>query len=200
MNVNYQKQYEKIISSVKNSGRKPTLLLHSCCAPCSTSVIDRLKDFFDLTVYYYNPNIYPEEEYFKRLDEQKRLCEIFNIPVIDEVYNPAEFYEAVKGRENDYEGGARCKICCGIRLERTAKKAKELGFEYFATTLSVSPLKNAGVLNETGLVLQENYGVNYLIADFKKKDGYLNSVRMSAQYGLYRQNFCGCEFSRNKIV
>lgn len=200
MNVNYQKQFEKIISSVKNSGRKPTLLLHSCCAPCSTSVIDRLKDFFDLTVYCYNPNIYPEEEYLKRLDEQKRLCALLEIPILEDIYAPTEFYEAVKGRENDYEGGARCKICCGMRLEKTAKKAKELNFEYFSTTLSVSPLKNAGILNETGLSLQEKYGVNYLIADFKKKDGYLNSVKMSAQYGLYRQNFCGCEFSRNKTV
>lgn len=200
MNVNYQKQFEKIISSVKSSGRKPTLLLHSCCAPCSTSVIDSLKDFFDLTVYYYNPNIYPEEEYAKRLSEQKKLCALLEIPVLEEIYAPTEFYEAVKGRENDYEGGLRCKICCGMRLEKTAKKAKESNFEYFTTTLSVSPLKNAGVLNETGLSLQEKYGVKYLIADFKKKDGYLNSVRLSEKYGLYRQNFCGCEFSRNKTV
>lgn len=200
MNVNYQKEFEKIISSVKNLKQKPKLLLHSCCAPCSTSVIERLKDYFDLTVYFYNPNIYPEEEYLKRLGEQKKLLGILNLPLIEEVYAPSEFYDAVKGRENDYEGGARCKICCGIRLEKTAEKAKALGYDYFATTLSVSPLKNAAALNEKGLELETKYGVKYLISDFKKKDGYLNSVKLSAKYGLYRQNFCGCEFSRNKTV
>ena len=176
MNVNYLKIMEKTLSDIEADGRKKSMLLHSCCAPCSTHVIKVLQKAFDLTVFYFNPNIYPNEEYEKRLGEQKRL-----------------------GHEDDSEGGLRCRICCALRLEETAKKAAELGKEYFTTTLSVSPLKNAAMLNEIGQALEKKYGVKYFVADFKKRDGYLDSVRTSKELGIYRQHYCGCRFSLSKL-
>ena len=200
MNVNYKKQFEKTLSEIKKSKTAPKLLLHSCCAPCSTAVIDVLKDVFDLTVFYYNPNIYPVDEYEKRLAEQKKLCKLWNVKMLQTEYVPEEFYLKVKGRESDFEGGARCKICCELRLRKTAEVASEKGFDYFCSTLSVSPLKNASYLNEIGERLEAELNVKYLVNDFKKNDGYLKSVRLSKELELYRQNYCGCEFSKNKVI
>lgn len=200
MNVNYRKEMEKQMASVKGQQPKPTLLLHSCCAPCSTYTVRLLKDFFDLTVLYFNPNIYPAAEYNKRLAEQKRFLEIEGVPLIEGRYDITEFYDAVTGHEDDAEGGARCKICCRLRLEEAAKTAKEKGFDWFTTTLSVSPLKNAAMLNEIGAELEKKYSVKYLTADLKKKDGYLSSIKISKELGLYRQHYCGCEFSFRKTV
>lgn len=177
---------------------KKKLLLHSCCGPCSTSVIEKLKNDYDLTIFYYNPNIYPQEEYVKRLTEQKRYLELSaqDIKVIDGDYTDNElFYNKFAGLEGCPEGGERCKVCIFLRLEKTAKMAKQLGFDIFATTLSVSPHKNAKMINEFGLKLQDSYGTEYLVSDFKKQDGYLNSIKLSKTYGLYRQNYCGCKFS-----
>jgi predicted adenine nucleotide alpha hydrolase (AANH) superfamily ATPase len=180
---------------------KKKLLLHSCCGPCSTAVIDRLKDDYDLTVFYYNPNIFPEEEYLHRLHEQQRYVKEANlgIVVIDGTYQDnAEFYSCFKGLENEVEGGKRCVVCFAKRMEKTAEQAKKLGFDIFATTLSVSPYKNATLINSIGEQLSQKYGVEYLVADFKKKDGYLNSINLSKKYNLYRQNYCGCSFSLHK--
>lgn len=177
---------------------KNKLLLHSCCGPCSTSVIEKLKNDYDLTIFYYNPNIYPQEEYIKRLNEQKRYLELSHqdIKVIDGEYTDNEFfYNKFKGLENCLEGGDRCKVCIFLRLKKTAEVAKNLGFDIFASTLSVSPHKNAMLINEFGLKLQNELGINYLVSDFKKKDGYLNSIKLSKSFGLYRQNYCGCKFS-----
>lgn len=177
---------------------KKKLLLHSCCGPCSTSVIEKLKDDYDLTIFYYNPNIYPQEEYIKRLTEQKRYLKLSNqnIKVIDGEYTDNElFYERFTGLENCLEGGDRCKVCIFLRLKKTAEIAKQLGYDIFASTLSVSPHKNAKLINEFGLKLQEQEKIEYLVSDFKKQDGFLNSIKLSKSYGLYRQNYCGCKFS-----
>ena len=195
MNVNYDIECEKILKSVKNLKTKPTLLLHSCCAPCSTSVIERLKDYFDLTVFYYNPNIFPDEEYILRLSEQKRFLKEKNIPLIEGEYEKEDFYSRIKGLENEKEGGRRCDECIALRIEKTSCLAKEKGYDYFCTTLSVSPLKNAKVINEEGVKNEKRFGVKFLPSDFKKKDGYLNSIKISKEFGLYRQHYCGCEFS-----
>ncbi|MCQ2399295.1 MAG: epoxyqueuosine reductase QueH [Clostridia bacterium] len=175
---------------------KPKLLLHACCAPCSTACLEALTDVFDVTVYYYNPNISPKAEYEKRVEEIKRFCSLKNIKVIEERYVPNEFDDAVKGLENEKEGGARCFKCYALRLDETARFAKENGYEYFCSTLSVSPYKNAEKLNEIGEELSKKYGVKHLPNDFKKGDGYLRSIRLSEEYGLYRQNFCGCVYSK----
>lgn len=196
--LNYDKEMEKIVSENKKAKIKPTLLMHACCAPCSSACLERIKDFFDVTVYYYNPNIDSAEEYGKRSAEQERLCEEFGVKVIAESYEPKEFYNAVKGFEDEPEGGARCERCFYLRLKRTAEKAKEQGFEYFTTTLTLSPLKNAALLNETGERVASETGVKWLPSDFKKRGGYLRSVELSNEYGLYRQNYCGCIFSKNK--
>lgn len=195
MKINYHKQMETEIERVKSLGEKPTLLLHSCCAPCSTRALSVLKGVFSVTVFYYNPSIYPIAEYDKRLEEQKKLCKMLEIPLIEGEFTPEKFYSAVKGLENLPEGDKRCKICLADRLSVTAQTAKEKGFEYFTTTLTTSPLKDAEFINETGKTLSKNYGVKFLESDFKKKDGYLESIRLSKEYSLYRQNYCGCEFS-----
>lgn len=177
---------------------KKKLLLHSCCGPCSTAVIDKLKDEYDLTIFYYNPNIFPQEEYIHRLNEQIKYVKAINLPivVIDGKYDDFNlFYSKFKGLENQPEGGSRCSICIGLRMEKTAKMAKENSFDCFATTLSVSPHKNAKLINEIGLSLQEKNKIEYLVEDFKKKDGFLKSLRLSKQYNLYRQNYCGCKYS-----
>ena len=198
-NVNFQKEMDKIISNVKKLDKKPTLLLHSCCAPCSSYTIEYLRDYFDITVYFYNPYIYPMSEYAKRLGEQRRLLEIFNIPLICGEYDTDSFYSSVKGYESALEGGKRCEICERLRLEKTVLLAKEKGFDYFGTTLTISPLKNAIAINGIGKKLEEEFGVKYLVSDFKKKGGYLRSIELSKEYELYRQNYCGCEFSMNKM-
>lgn len=171
------------------------LLLHSCCGPCSTHVIEVLKSQYDLTIFYYNPNIFPKEEYEKRLAEQKRYAEIVGVKVIDKTYDEEEFLSKVKGLELEKEGGKRCDACFEFRLKETAKLCKELGYDIFATTLSVSPHKNSFTINTIGKKIAEEYGVDYLEESFKKKDGYLNSIKLSKKYELYRQNYCGCRFS-----
>lgn len=179
---------------------KKKMLLHSCCGPCSTACIDRLKEDYDLTVFYYNPNIYPLEEYLHRLREQSRYAKEsgLNIEVLDGTYDDnKKFYEAFCGLENEKEGGARCNVCFALRLEKTARYAKENGYDIFATTLTVSPHKNATLINQIGSKLGDKYGIEYLVADFKKKDGFLNSIKLSKQYNLYRQNYCGCKFSKH---
>ena len=188
---------EKIISEHKNSEIKPTLLMHSCCAPCSSACLERVKDFFDITVYYYNPNIDSAEEFFKRANEQKRLCAALNVKAIVEPYIAEEFFGVTKGLEKEPEGGARCEKCFYLRLKKTAETAKAQGFNYFTTTLTLSPLKNAALLNETGERVSVETGVSWLPSDFKKRGGYQRSIELSKEYGLYRQNYCGCIFSKN---
>ena len=195
--INYDAVMQNIIGGLK--GEKKRLLLHSCCAPCSTACIERLKDFFDITVYYYNPNIDGKKEFDLRAEEQKRLCKTLGVPLIIEEYDCSEFYSLVKGLESAVEGGARCAKCFELRLNKSGTKAKEKGFDYFATTLTVSPLKNAKLINEIGLTVQESVGVKYLPTDFKKRNGYLRSIELSNEFLLYRQNYCGCEFSKTKI-
>lgn len=198
--INYQKELDKIIDSL--NGRVPTLLLHSCCAPCSSYTLEYLSNYFDITVYYYNPNISTKTEFDKRFGEQKRL--IASLPVKHEIklvegdYNYSDFSEIAKGFENVKEGGERCFRCYKLRLEKSAHLAKEQGFDYFCTTLSISPLKNSQKINEIGLEVAEKYGVKWLPSDFKKKEGYKRSIELSKEYNLYRQNFCGCVFSKKE--
>lgn len=200
-NRNYQKEMEKMIEGLQ--GERKSLLLHSCCAPCSSAVLEKLQEIFEITVFFYNPNISEDTEYKKRVEEQKRLIEAFNkknsdcpIKMIDGDYEPQEFYKIAKGLETCPEGGERCFLCYGLRLEKTAQLAKEAEFDYFTTTLTISPLKNAGKLNEIGEEMSEKYGSVFLPSDFKKKEGYKRSIELSKEYDLYRQNFCGCAFSK----
>ncbi|MBP3344706.1 MAG: epoxyqueuosine reductase QueH [Clostridia bacterium] len=172
------------------------LLLHSCCGPCSTQVIDVLKKDYDITIYYYNPNLDTDEEYNLRLSEQKRFCKEVGIPVVEDGYNPEEFLSRVKGLENEREGGARCSVCFRLRLEKTAQKAKSLGFDLFGTTLTVSPHKNAEIINAIGKAVEEKCSVEFLEGNYKKQDGYKKSIEFSKKYNLYRQNYCGCKFSK----
>ena len=196
---NYQKELEKTLEQIGREGRTPSLFLHSCCAPCSSYVLEYLSEYFSITVFYYNPNIFPESEYTKRILEQQTLIGQMRVkyPVsfIAGSYDKDRFYEMAKGLEHVKEGGERCLKCYELRLRESAWIAKSGGFDYFTTTLSISPMKNAARLNEIGLRLQEEYGVNYLISDFKKKNGYKRSIELSKEYGLYRQDYCGCEFS-----
>lgn len=200
--VNYSIKTEEIIRNNKREQVLPSLLLHACCAPCSSACLEYLNGNFDMTVFYYNPNISPKEEFEKRLKEEKRLVSEMplskEIRVIEGEYNYDDFLETVKGLENVPEGGERCFRCYRLRLEKTAKLAKERGFDYFCTTLSISPLKNSQRINEIGEAIAEKYGVKWLPSDFKKKEGYKRSIELSKQYGLYRQNFCGCVFSQKE--
>ncbi len=200
---NYQKDLDALIAELdKAQGPVPRLLLHSCCAPCSSYVLEYLSDHFEITDQFYNPNIYPEQEFRYRSDELKRLIEEmdFKHPVgfIEEPYDSGAFYGAVKGLEDIPEGGERCFACYELRMRKAAEKAKEGGYDYFTTTLSISPLKNAQKINEIGQKLEAEYGVRHLPSDFKKKNGYKRSTELSAQYGLYRQDYCGCVFSRQE--
>lgn len=196
---NYQKQLDKLIEQLKGT---PRLLLHSCCAPCSSYCIEYLSQFFSITILYYNPNISPREEFEKRAAEQQRLVSEMQlknpVSVVVDSYDPAEFYNAVKGFEHIPEGGERCFICYRLRLERAAEYAAQHSFDYFCSTLSISPLKNAAKLNEIGAELSEIYNVRNLPSDFKKRGGYLRSIELSRQYRLYRQNYCGCVFSKKE--
>ena len=198
--VNYQKQLEETITKYEKVGEVPSLLLHSCCAPCSSYCLEYLSKYFKITVFYYNPNIYPEDEYHKRVEEQRRFIEQMpakhKISFIEGVFDKERFYETVKGYEDCPEGGERCFKCYALRLEETVKLAKELGMDYFTTTLSISPLKNAEKLNEIGESLGAIYGVAHLGSDFKKKNGYKRSVELSNEYGMYRQYYCGCVYSK----
>lgn len=198
--VNFQKELDKELAVIEKEGRVPSLLLHSCCAPCSSYCLTYLAQYFYITVDYYNPNIYPPEEFRLRAEEQKRL--IGELPVrypvqfAEGLYEPEKFFEMARGLETAKEGGRRCFLCYELRLREAAQRAKEGGFDYFTTTLSISPLKNAAKLNEIGCSLSKEFGVAYLYSDFKKKNGYKQSVELSARYHLYRQNYCGCVFSR----
>ncbi len=202
MKQNFQAEMEAIISKHQNADEIPTLFLHSCCAPCSSYVLECLSRYFRITVFYYNPNIYPDEEYYKRVKEQKQFIEHFPaknpICFVEGDFDKERFYEMAKGLEDAPEGGERCLHCYELRLREAAIYAKEQGVDYFTTTLSISPLKNADKLNEIGLALAEEYGVKYLVSDFKKKNGYKRSVELSREYGMYRQNYCGCVFSRRQ--
>lgn len=196
---NYQLLLDKEIEKIVTDGKVPKLLLHSCCAPCSSYCLEYLSKFFEITVLYFNPNI-EDEEYNRRLDEQKRFARelktINSVNVVSGRHNTAEFYSAIKGYEKEKEGGKRCEICFRLRLSETAKYAKENGFDYFTTTLTISPLKNAELLNMIGEECAKEFGVKYLFSDFKKKGGYLRSVELSKEYLLYRQDYCGCIFSK----
>lgn len=198
--MNYQKELDKLVQKLSDDGRVPKLLLHSCCAPCSSYVLEYLSNYFEITVLYYNPNIFPESEYTKRIWEQQKLIDDLNVkhPIsfMAGPYDKEKFYEMAKGLEGVKEGGVRCFGCYELRLRETARIAAQAGFDYFTTTLSISPLKNAEKLNEIGVKLAEEYGVSYLLSDFKKKNGYKRSIELSKQYGLYRQDYCGCEFSK----
>ena len=197
--VNYQKELDKIILNLQKEEKRPRLLLHSCCAPCSSYVLEYLSEFFDITVFYYSPNIFPENEYEKRVLEQQMLINNMELksPVrfLAGQYDKERFYQMAKGMEEVREGGVRCFACYELRLRETAQKAVEGGFDYFTTTLSISPLKNSQKLNEIGQKIAEEMGISYLVSDFKKKNGYKRSVELSEIYGLYRQDYCGCEFS-----
>ncbi len=201
-NINYQKELDKIISALDPADAPKSLLLHSCCAPCSSYVLKYLSEYFAITLLYYNPNISPQSEYDTRLKEQARLIE--ELPVRNPVrliegrYEPQEFYEAVRGLEKEPEGGARCRVCYELRLREAAREAARLGCDYFATTLTISPLKDSGVINGIAQKVGQEYGVTPLPSDFKKRDGYKQSVELSKEYGLYRQNFCGCIFSKGE--
>lgn len=191
---------DSIIEQNQKDGITPSLLLHSCCAPCSSYVLEYLSKYFKITVLYYNPNISPQEEYIHRLKEEKRLISEMSfenpVSIIDCSYDSQEFFRCAKGFEKEPEGGKRCEKCFDLRLSYTAKTAKEKGFDYFATTLTISPLKNAQLINEIGESLGEKFKVKYLCSDFKKKEGYKRSIILSKEYNLYRQNYCGCIFSK----
>lgn len=201
MKVNYQKIMENTIAKNVSNGIRPKLLLHCCCAPCSSAVLERLNEFFDITLYFYNPNIYPESEYTFRLDELKRLIgemPLQQMTVVEPGYDNDEFERIVKGMEDIPEGGARCMACYRLRLDKSVSYASENGFDYVTTTLSVSPHKNATWLNEIGEELGRKHGIEYLVSDFKKQEGYKRSCTLSAEYNLYRQNYCGCVYSKKQ--
>lgn len=194
MNENYANKLKEIIDKLDY---KPKLLLHSCCAPCSSYVITYLYDYFDITILYYNPNIYPYEEYKKRKDEQIRLISNFKgVKIIDCDYDNDIYNEVIKGLENEPERGSRCTKCFYLRLDKTGEIAKKNNFEYFGTTLTVSPYKNARLLNEIGEVISKKYDIKWLYSDFKKNDGYKKSIELSKKYDLYRQDYCGCIYSK----
>ena len=197
---NFDAEMLRIAKEYKEKGVRPKLLMHSCCAPCSTACIERLIEFFDLTIFYYNPNMDTEEEFKLRAEEQKRYCDKLGVKVIIEPYNSTEFYSAVKGMENLSEGGERCFICYRLRLNKTAEVAKSGGFDFFTTTLTVSPLKNAEKLNEIGKDEGDKIGVKFLPSDFKKQGGYLRSITLSKENNMYRQNYCGCIFSKRQSI
>ena len=197
--MNYQVLTDKIIEEIKDNEKVPTLLIHSCCGPCSSYVLEYLSKYFKITIFYYNPNIYPEEEYKKRLGEQRKIIKEMAFPnpanLIEGDYDYNGYLDYIKGLEEEVEGGSRCFKCYRLRMEEAAKYAKDNGFDYFTTTLSISPYKNAKKLNEIGEQLEKKYNIKYLYADFKKKNGYKRSLELSKKYNLYRQHYCGCEFS-----
>ena len=197
--MNYNNKMEEIIKEEQEKGNIPSILLHSCCAPCSSHVIDTLTPYFNITIFYYNPNIEPFEEYEKRKEEEKRFIKeypnINKLDIIDCDYDNDKFKSMSKGLEHIPEGGARCIKCYHLRLDATAKKAKELGYDYFGTTLTVSPYKKSDKLNEIGEHLSKEYDIKYLYSDFKKKNGYKHSIELSKKYNLYRQDYCGCIYS-----
>ncbi len=197
--INYQKLLDKILEDIKNTEIHPSLLIHACCAPCSSYVTEYLLDYFNITLLYYNPNIFPAEEYDFRANELRRLVaemkNIKNVKTVIESYDPRDFDGISRGLEELPEGGERCHKCYRLRLEHAAQYARSHNYDYFCTTLSISPHKNSTVLNRIGFELAESYGVSYLPSDFKKRNGYRRSCELSEQYNLYRQDYCGCRFS-----
>lgn len=200
MKDNYQLILNKTIDEIKKLDYKPKLLLHVCCAPCSSYVLEYLSSYFNISLFFYNPNIAPKEEYDKRIIELDRFVNEFNndVKIIEGNYDNNIYEEMIKGLEEEKEGGKRCFKCFNLRLEETAKKALELNFDYFTTTLSISPYKNASVLNSIGKNLENEYKIKYLYSDFKKNDGYKKSIELSKKYQLYRQDYCGCTYSRKR--
>lgn len=201
MKTNYNLKMNDIISSLKSA---PKILLHSCCGPCSTECITRLTKYFDITVLYYNPNIEPQEEYEKRKQEQIRFIKAFKpinkLDFMDCDYDNASFERMTEGLEKEPEGGKRCHKCYELRLKKTANIAKEKGYDFFGTTLTVSPYKNSQIINEIGEIVSKNVGVEFLYSDFKKEDGYKKSIELSKEYSLYRQNYCGCHYSKDNAI
>ncbi|MGO3752293.1 MAG: epoxyqueuosine reductase QueH [Peptoniphilaceae bacterium] len=199
--INYNLKMENIIKNL-DKDKEYKLLLHSCCAPCSSAVLERLSKYFKITILYYNPNIDTSIEFERRVKEQEYL--IKNIDLEDRIeimvigYNSKEYYDFIEGHEDEVEGGKRCELCFELRLEKTAEIAKELGFDFFTTTLSISPHKNSKILNEVGEKAANKYEIDYLYSDFKKKEGYKRSIELSEKYDLYRQDYCGCEFSKKR--
>lgn len=199
---NYQRELDQLLEHTQKEEKVPRLFLHSCCAPCSSYVLEYLSQYFEITVFFYNPNISLEEEYRKRVAEIQRLVAEMSfthpVHIMEGTYDPQIFYEMARGLERVPEGGERCFKCYRLRMEEAAKLAKEGNYDYFTTTLSISPLKNAEKINEIGEALAEIYGVKHLPSDFKKKNGYKRSIELSHDYGLYRQNYCGCVFSKRE--
>lgn len=202
MKQNYQIVLDKTIDKLQKEEKVPTLLLHSCCGPCSTYVLEYLSKYFKITVYYYNPNIYPSEEFYFRENEQRELLDKipFKYPVqfMAARYDTGEYYDAIKGYEKDREGGERCEKCFFLRFREVAKVAKENGFDYFTTTLSISPHKDSQLLNKIGKTVSDEFGVEYLYSDFKKRGGFKRSVELTRELSMYRQDYCGCIFSKNE--
>lgn len=196
--INYQLFTDKLVKEIEKTNIKPSLLLHSCCGPCSSYCLEYLSKYFNISVLYYNPNIDTESEHNFRQEEQQKIIDSLglNIKLITSTFSPTDFYNVTKGLEAVREGGERCDKCFYLRLENTAKYAKKYNFDYFTTTLSISPLKNSQKLNEIGLEIQNKYGVKYLQSDFKKHGGYLRSVELSKKFNMYRQDYCGCIYSK----
>lgn len=200
---NYQAELENLITKIERDGCVPSLFLHSCCAPCSSYCIEYLSQYFSVTVFYYNPNIYPDEEYYHRVKEQQEFIKKFptkhSVAFVEGDFEKERFYsEVAYGLENEPERGRRCVKCFDLRLRETAKRAKADGFDYFCTTLTISPMKDAVLLNELGTKIGDEVGIPFLPSDFKKKNGYLRSCEISKEYNMYRQDYCGCEFSMRK--
>ena len=199
--MNYQLILDKTLENIKNLSNPPKLLLHACCALCSTYVLEYLSEYFEITIYYYNPNIYPEEEYKRRLNELKNFLKIYNsknkIYLVETNYNTLEYYESIKGLETLGERSKRCYNCYQFRMNKAMKYAKENNFDYFTTTLSISPYKISDWINEIGSLLEKKYGIKYLYSDFKKRNGYKRSLELSKEFNLYRQLYCGCVYSKN---
>lgn len=199
---NYQKELDRLLEGIEKEGRTPRLFLHSCCAPCSSYVLEYLSRYFEITVFFYNPNISPAEEYEKRVEEIRRMIGEMEfahpVDLVEGEYDPQVFFQMAKGMEHIPEGGERCFGCYRLRMEEAARLAKEGNYDYFTTTLSISPLKNAQKINEIGEELAEIYQVSHLPSDFKKKNGYKRSIELSREYGLYRQDYCGCVFSKRE--
>lgn len=196
----YQLELDRIIENIQKEGKRPSLLLHACCAPCSSYCVEYLSKYFDITLYFYNPNIESSDEFEKRFIEFEKIVQRFNVKVIKETYDDSEFYSVVKGHEMDKEGGDRCMLCYRLRLEKSFNYAKEHHFDYFASTLSISPYKNAQKLNTIGEDISKGASVAYLVNDFKKRGGYLRSTILSKEMNLYRQEYCGCVYSKRDAI
>ena len=200
--MNYQQILDKKLEEISSNTTTPKLLLHACCAPCSSYVLEYLSNYFEITIYYYNPNIHPQVEYIRRINELKKFISNFKtkniVNFVEEKYDADEYFNQIKGLENLGEKSERCYKCYKFRMEKASRYAKDNGFDYFTTTLSISPYKNAKWINEIGSILENKYKIKYLYADFKKKNGYKRSLELSKEYGLYRQDYCGCIYSKQE--